>query len=138
MRVFLDANILVSVLNKEYPQYLYTSRILSMAEDKINTLVTTNICLAIAFYFAEKKHGQALAKKKISLLAEHLDIAECGKRETISAVKNKKVHDFEDGLQYYAALHSNCTYIVSNDVDDFYFSDIPVMDAERFFRKYVH
>jgi predicted nucleic acid-binding protein len=52
-------------------------------------------------------------------------------------VQNKKIHDFEDGLQYYAALHSNCTCIVSSDLDDFYFSDLPVLDPERFYRKYV-
>jgi predicted nucleic acid-binding protein len=138
MRFFLDANILISVLNKEYPQYTYTSRILSMTEENRDaTLVTTNICLAIAFYFAEKKHGTVLAKSKIGLLVQHLDIAECGKREAISAMQNKKIHDFEDGLQYYAALHSNCTCIVTNDRDDFYFADLPVLDAERFFRKYV-
>ena len=137
MKIFLDANILVSVINREYPQYTYTSRILSMADDKKNTLVTTNICLAIAFYFAEKKHGQLLAKKKINLLVEHLDIAECGKKEAICVMKNKKIHDFEDGLQYYAALHSNCTCIVSNDTNDFYFSDLQAHNAEAFFRKYV-
>ena len=137
MRFFLDANILVSVLNKEYPSYIYTSRVLSMAGSKDTTLVTTNICLAIAFYFATKKHGQAKAKEKISLLVQHLDIADCGHREAVSAMQNKKVHDFEDGLQYYAALHSKCTCIVSNDLDDFYFSDIQVLDPERFFRKYV-
>ena len=137
MKFFLDANILISVLNKEYPSYIYTSRVLSMAGAKGTTLVTTNICLAIAFYFAEKKHGQAKAKEKISLLVQHLDIADCGHRAAEAAVKNKKVHDFEDGLQYYAALHSNCTCIVSNDLDDFYFSDIQVLDPERFFRKYV-
>ena len=27
MRIFLDANILVSVLNKEYPLYTYSARI---------------------------------------------------------------------------------------------------------------
>ena len=138
MKFFLDANILVSVLNKEYPQFTYTSRILSMMEEQKDVkLVTTNICLAIAFYFAEKKHGTNLAKSKISLLVEHLEIADCGMREAISAVKNKKVHDFEDGLQYYAALYSGCACIVSNDQDDFYFSDLPVYNAERFFRKYV-
>jgi len=138
MRFFLDANILISVLNKEFPQYTYTSRILSMTEeDKSVTLVTTSICLAIAFYFAEKKHGEVQAKKKIGILVEHLDIADCGNREAISVMHNKKIHDFEDGLQYYAALHSNCSCIVSNDQDDFYFSDLPVYNAERFFRKYV-
>ena len=137
MRFFLDANILVSVLNKEYPSYIYTSRVLSMAGKKDTTLVTTNICLAIAYYFAEKKHGQAKAKEKISLLVKHLDIADCGRKEAVAAIQNKKVHDFEDGLQYYAALHSDCTCIVSNDLDDFYFSDIQVLDPERFFKKYV-
>jgi len=137
MRIFLDANILVSVLNREYPQYIYTSRILSMADNKENTLVTTNICLAIAFYFAEKKHGQVMAKNKTGILVQHLDIAECGKREAISVMQNKKIHDFEDGLQYYAALHSNCNCIVSNDLNDFYFSDLPVYDSERFYRQYV-
>lgn len=137
MRFFLDANILVSVLNKEYPLYLYTSRILSMAEQKATTLVTTNICLAIAYYFAEKKHGQVSAKNKINLLVQHLDIAECGKREALSVVQNKKIHDFEDGLQYYAALHSNCKVIVSNDLDDFYFSDLQVLNPEQFFKKYA-
>jgi predicted nucleic acid-binding protein len=138
MRFFLDANILISVLNKEFPQYTYTSRILGMTEeDKSVTLVTTSICLAIAFYFAEKKHGEVQAKKKIGILVEHLDIADCGNREAISVMHNKKIHDFEDGLQYYAALHSNCSCIVSNDQDDFYFSDLPVYNAERFFRKYV-
>ncbi len=138
MRFFLDANILISVLNKEFPQYTYTSRILSMTEeDKSVTLVTTSICLAIAFYFAGKKHGEVQAKKKIGILVEHLDIADCGNREALSVMHNKKIHDFEDGLQYYAALHSNCSCIVSNDQDDFYFSDLPVYNAERFFRKYV-
>ena len=34
MRIFLDANILVSVLNKEYPLFTYSSRIISLADNK--------------------------------------------------------------------------------------------------------
>ncbi len=138
MKYFLDANILISVLNKEYPLFTYTSRILSMAGKGNTTLVTTNICLAIAYYFAEKKHGQDLANKKIRLLAEHLEIADCGERETLSTVQNKKIHDFEDGLQYYAALHANCACIVSSNLEDFYFSEMQVLDPERFYRTHVY
>ncbi len=137
MKFFLDANILISVLNKEYPTYGYAVRILSLAAKKKNTLVTTNVALAIAFYFAEKKHGQVLAKNKIDLLIRNIDIADCGKIETTFAVQNKKVHDFEDGLQYYAALHSKCNCIITNDVSDFYFSELEVLDPERFLTKYV-
>ena len=34
MKIFLDATILVSVLNKEYPVFTYSSRILSLADNK--------------------------------------------------------------------------------------------------------
>jgi predicted nucleic acid-binding protein len=69
MKIFLDANILVSVLNKEYPLFTYTSRILSLADTKKFTLFTSPACLAIAFYFAEKKYKSISAKKKYRFYA---------------------------------------------------------------------
>lgn len=66
MKVFLDANILVSVLNKEYPLFSTTSRILSVAAKNKFLLYTSPVCLAIAFYFAEKKFGSLKGKKQNS------------------------------------------------------------------------
>ena len=137
MRVFLDANILVSVLNKEYPVFTYSSRILSLADNKQFNLFTSPVCLAIAFYFAEKKSGTALAKKKIELLAGKLSITQIGRSEVMNALKNVKVNDFEDGLEYYAALGSKCTAIVTEDAADFYFSELEILDARGFLGKYL-
>jgi predicted nucleic acid-binding protein len=135
MRFFLDANVLISVLNKEYPAFPYTSRVLSLADNRRFKIYTSPLCLAIAFYFAEKKHGAILAKSKIDLLAQKISIAGCGAKETVSALQNKKIHDFEDGLQYYAAANSGCSCIVTADADDFYFSELEVLDAEFFLKK---
>lgn len=137
MRVFLDANILVSVLNKEYPVFTYSSRIMSLADNKQFNLFTSPVCLAIAFYFAEKKSGTILAKKKIELLASKLSITEIGKAEVMNALKNLKVNDFEDGLEYYAALNSKCTAIITEDANDYYFSEIDVLDSRSFLGKYL-
>ena len=136
MKFFLDANVLVSVLNKEYPAFPYTARVLSLADNKRFKIYTSPLCLAIAYYFAEKKHGSILAKSKIDLLSQKLLIAGCGEKETFSALQNKKIHDFEDGLQYYTATHSGCSCIVTADIDDFYFSELEVLDAESFLKKY--
>ena len=136
MRFFLDANVLISVLNKEYPAFPYTSRILSLADSRRFRVVTSPLCLAIAYYFAEKKHGSALAKSKIDLLVQKISIAECGKKETAAALGNKKINDFEDGLQYYTAVGSGCMCIVTADIEDFYFSELEILDAESFLKKY--
>ena len=137
MKIFVDANILVSILNKEYPLFSYTSRILSLAGSKNFQIFTSPICLAIAFYFAEKKYKTKTAKEKIKLLVQHISIAETGKSTVTKALQNQAVLDFEDDLEYYSAVESKCKCIVTEDVDDFYFSEIEVLDSVAFFNKYM-
>jgi predicted nucleic acid-binding protein len=136
MRIFLDANILVSVLNKEYPLFSYSSRIVSLADHKDFEVFTSPLCLAIAFYFAEKKNKK-LARQKVALLSENLSIAAVSETTVKKVTKNLAIHDFEDGLEYYAALENKCQCIITEDRDDFYFSDIEVINAEGFFEKYL-
>jgi len=137
MRIFLDANIIVSVLNKEYPLFTYTSRILSLADRKGYEVFTSPICLAIAFYFAEKKFKYKVAKSKIALLSEHIRIAEVTAGVVKSSLSNKKVKDVEDGMEYYAAVNSKCDCIITEDVKDFYFAEIEVLASEDFCFKYL-
>ena len=133
MRIFLDANILVSVLNKEYPLFTIPARIVSLADNKKFTVFTSPICLAIAFYFAEKKSGTQLAKKKIEIFVNKLSITQVGKKEVLQSLQNKKVNDFEDGIEYYSAVNSNCDVIITEDIKDFYFSTIPVFQFKSIY-----
>lgn len=138
MRIFVDANIIVSVLNKEYPLFTHTSRILSLADHKQFEVYTSPVCLAIAFYFAEKKYKTKIARQKIGLLCEHLLIAEATNTSVRKTMNNNRINDFEDGLEYYAALENKCTFIITEDTDDFYFSEIEVLNSNNFFEKYMH
>ncbi len=138
IRIFLDANILVSVLNKEYPIFTYSSRILSLSDTGKFKLFTSPICLAIAFYFAEKKHRAAVAKQKIKLLSSRIEIAESTRNAVQKALSNQAIKDFEDGLEYYAAIENKCNCIITEDQDDFSFSDIEVLDCQQFFSKYMN
>ena len=72
-KFFLNANVLVSVLNKEYPTFSYSSRLLSLPQ-KLGKFefYTSPICLAIAYYFAEKKSKSILAKKREVFVTIHL------------------------------------------------------------------
>ncbi|MBC7689035.1 MAG: PIN domain-containing protein [Aquabacterium sp.] len=137
MRIFLDANILVSILNKEYPLFTYTARILSLADNKAFTVWTSPICLAIAFYFAEKKSGTQMAKIKIEILAGKICISEVGNNEVLQALQNKEVNDFEDGLEYYSALASKCDAIITEDISDFYFFSTPVFNSRAFAERHL-
>ena len=137
MKVFVDANVLVAVLNKEYPVFSYAARVLSLNDSAGFDVYTSPVCLAIAFYFAEKKSGNALARKKIGHLCEHIHIADTGKAAVTKTASNPKIHDFEDGLEYYSALQAGCKYIITEDIGDFYFSELEVLRPREFLMKYL-
>jgi predicted nucleic acid-binding protein len=137
MKVFVDANILVSVLNKEYPLFTYSARILSLSGKNNFEIYTSPICLAISFYFAEKKHKTKPAREKVALLCKHIFIAPATDIVVKKTLADKKVNDFEDRLEYYSAIESKCTFFVTEDVKDFYFSTIPVLNARNFFEKHI-
>jgi len=132
MRIFLDANVLVSVLCNEYPRFTACARVLSLCDDKRFEVYTSPMCLAVGGYFAEKKGGKKLAKQKVALLAEKLRFTSMDGKAVEQALANKKVNDFEDGLQYYSAVAAKCTCIVTYDRKDFHFAEVEVLDAEEF------
>ena len=131
MKLFIDLNVLVSVLNKEYPLFTYSSRVLSLAQRTNYELVTSPLCLAIAFYFSSKKHNETIAKKKIEHLTNFLGITEINEKVVKKVLQDKRVHDFEDGMQYYSAVEAGCTIIITEDKDDFYYSTLMVKNCEE-------
>ena len=137
MKVFIDANILISVLNKEYPLFTRSARVISLTDNRSFDLYTSPICFAIAFYFASKKCGEESAKKKIALLASRMKIAENKQTDVLAAATHKKILDFEDGLEYYAAKNAGCRCIITEDISDFHFSDIEVLNSEAFLNRHV-
>jgi predicted nucleic acid-binding protein len=137
MRVFVDANVLVNIVQRKYPEYEVCARLLSLQGSLRFQLYTSPLCLAIAFYFAEKKSGTSEALKKIRLLAQNLNITICGPEETQKAAKLKSAPDFEDALEYESALSSSCEVLVTYDTDDFFYAAIPVVKPMAFFEQFV-
>jgi predicted nucleic acid-binding protein len=137
MKIFLDANILVTLLNKEYPSFTYVAKVASLPDHGRFELFTSPICLAIAFYFAEKKSGNAAARNKLAILGSRLSITDTGKDTVKKVVANRSIHDFEDGLEYYSAIGAGCKCIVTEDLHDFWFSEIEVLPPQQFLEKYL-
>ncbi|MBS1582713.1 MAG: PIN domain-containing protein [Bacteroidetes bacterium] len=137
MRIFLDANILVTVLCNEYPRFTACARVLSLCDDRRFEVYTSPLCLAISAYFAEKKSGRAMARKKVALLVDKLRITRMDGDIARRAASNKQVDDFEDGLEYYSAVDAQCSCIITYDRNDFHFAEMDVLDAEQFLLRHA-
>jgi len=73
-----------------------------------------------------------MAKKKIALLIENMTLTTMEHEVSKKAIMDKRVQDFEDGMQYCSALKASCEIIITENASDFYFSEIPVVGCEDF------
>ena len=136
MRVFIDANVIISVFNREYPLFVYSARILSLGNSRKFELYTSPLCLAIAFYFSSKKSGAKMAKNKIKSLLDNISLTTIDDSVARRAADDPRINDFEDGLEYYSAIKESCNVIVTEDKDDFYFSEIEVLNCSEFLSRH--
>lgn len=136
-KIFLDANVLVTVLCNEYPRFGACARVLSLADDPRFDVFTSPLCLAIGAFFAEKKNGRKLARKKITLLSEKLKVTTMGPKAVEATFANPAIADIEDGFQYFSAVDAGCTSIVTYDRRDWHIAKMEVLPPEDFLLKYA-
>lgn len=77
-----------------------------------------------------------VAKKKIDLLCRNLKITTLDSDTTHKSLSNPKITDFEDGLEYYSAVNQGCEWIITEDREDFWFSELKVAGCEEFLKMF--
>tara|TARA_Y100000588_G_C14069508_1_gene845162 strand:- start:30 stop:455 length:426 start_codon:yes stop_codon:yes gene_type:complete len=134
-RVFIDTNIILDLLGERDPFYEASAKLASLADKGIILLVVSPISFATVNYFLSKFESPKIAKEKLrkfKVLCEVSTIDE----EIIEKGLSSNFKDFEDSLQYFSALDSECEIIISRNAKDFQKSSLPVMTAAQFLNSF--
>lgn len=133
MRIFIDTNVLVDMMDRSRPSHAASKMVLRAAEDGRITLLLTGMTLVNALY-ALRRAGLD-QKKRANVVGIILSIAEVASTDMpqLQAALNSSWSDFEDAVQYHAALSAGrVQYIVTSDRNGFKGSRIPVLTPEKF------
>lgn len=121
---FLDTNVLIDFLayRKDYKDAAIVLRKAKAKEFKVCTSV---LSMANAAYILRKDlKGDALYDT-LQVLS-FIEVVSMTKSDYAQAVA-LRAKDFEDALQYFAAVSSKCDAIVTRNAKDFPFSKLPVI-----------
>ena len=130
-RLFLDTNVMLDLLGERIPFYDLIARVATLADQGKITMVVSALSFATVNYFLTKYENadKAMDKlRKFKVICKICDLDEL----TIEKGLNSNFPDFEDALQYFGALKSNCNIIITRDAKDFKKAQIPVMTADEF------
>lgn len=130
-KIFLDTNIILDFLGEREGFYEASAKIMTLADKKKIQVYTSPSSISNVFYVLAKYENSKIALEKIrkfKLL--------CSMSVMDDEVVEKAIHsnfkDFEDAMQYFSALASNCDVIITRNEKDFKNALIPVMNAESY------
>jgi predicted nucleic acid-binding protein len=130
MRIFIDTDVILDLLLAREPFVPGATRLFLLIQDsKIEGFVSPLIFSNLFYVLRKKLSGpEALAAlRKLRLLTHVLPIDE----ETIDLALASSFTDFEDAIQYYAALPQNLDAIVTRNKEDYRPAKLPILTAEE-------
>ena len=132
MKVFLDANIIIDVVQNRTDFVEQSSKILQSGLEGLIDLCASDVTFTTVSFYARKQRTTEQLYEIMQSLRDFIDVAPTGKI-AIDWALQRKAKDFEDSVQYYVALRTGADYIVSRNVRDYPFDDIPVVTPQDFF-----
>ena len=134
MRVFLDTNILLDIIESRQKFLLASSNVFDLGIRGQIQIFATPLTFANCVYTARKNVGYEQAVKGLKILKSYVQTAPMDDVQVTDAL-NSDMPDFEDMLQYEAALAGDV--IVTRDKKrHFPIGGLPVLSPEVFLNTY--
>ena len=127
-RLFLDANIVIDLLEERHPFCEDAALLFAEAYHKRVQLHVSPVTFATAAYLLGKHNDPNKVNGLLSNLRQLVRVVAADERVVDDAI-NSAFPDFEDALQYYSALKAKADFIITRNGKDFALSKIPVMTA---------
>ena len=122
---------MLDFLGERDPFYISAAKIATLADKRKLTIVVSALSYATISYFLTKYYGREKTKDKLRKFKVISEICELDAL-IIEKGLNSDFSDFEDSLQYYSALRTECDIIITRNGKDFKRSQIPVMTPDEF------
>lgn len=128
-KIFLDTNFILDYFIRD--DYKSSSeRLLVLGRNSGFKFYISYLSVANIAYIMRKLEQKELYGLLLDILAAFNVISNSSSQ--IKDAMNHCASDFEDALQYEAAIDSRCDCIITRNKKDFYFADLPVYTADEF------
>jgi predicted nucleic acid-binding protein len=130
-RLFLDTIVILDLLGEREPFYDSIAKLATLADKELLIIVVSPISFATLNYVLSKFESAQIAlekSRKFKIICEICKLDE----HIIEKGLNSSFPDFEDALQYFSAVDSDCDIIITRNGKDFKKSLLPVMTADEY------
>jgi len=130
-RVFIDCDVCLDLLSERKPHYEHAALLFTLADKGkikiyVSSLTFSNLHYLLGRQFSPKDARRILSKFKILVNVVAVD------EKIIDLALSSEFKDFEDAIQYFAAIESNINILLTRNLKDYRQAKISVMSADDF------
>ena len=132
--LFLDTNAVIDLLGEREVFYDSIAKIVSLADKGKIKLTVSALTYSTVFHVLSRFESKEIVKEKIrkfKTIAKTADLTD----KIIDKGLSSKFGDFEDALQYFCALKTGSSIIITRNEKDFKSSEIPVFSPDEYLSK---
>lgn len=129
--IYVDSDIILDLVIGRKPFVVEAKRLFALAETGKVKLHTTPVVFANIFYILRKQYPAETIKTNLKMLRQLISVISVD-QSCVDKALSSPFTDFEDALQYHAALESGMNAIITRNLSDFRLATIPVMTAGDF------
>jgi predicted nucleic acid-binding protein len=119
------------LLGERVPFFDSIAKVATLADQKKLAIIVSPLSFTTIDYVLNKYETSESVLNKLRKFKIICEVSEINE-ETIDKALNSNFKDFEDAVQYFTALQSNCSIIITRNGKDFKNSTIPIMTAEEY------
>ena len=130
MKVLVDLNVLLDVIQKREPHYPASASVLSnIARGEIEGAVPGH-ALTTVYYLVSRLAHRETANEAIDWILGDFEVVGQG-RDIMLRARGLPMEDFEDAVVAAAAEAIHCDWVVTRNVTDFHASPIPAITPKE-------
>ncbi len=131
MKVYVDCDIVLDLLTQRQPFFSYAASFFKQVENKkikayASPLIFTNVHYILRKIFSAKETKNKLLKLRLLFSLVSID------EHILDLALSSGFSDFEDAVNYYAAIENNIPIYITRNKKDYKKAQIPVYTAKEF------
>jgi len=130
-KIFIDTDVCLDLLAKREPHYLYAATLFTLADKGELKLAVSSLSFSNLNYLLSRQYSMVEARRilrKFKVLVQVLSVDD----KVIQLALNSKFKDFEDAIQYFTAIESGITFLLTRNIKDYKKAEIPVQTPELY------
>ncbi len=130
-RIYLDSDVLLDFLYQREPFFNAAVQVIALLEKgKVQGTISTLILWNVA-YLLEKEFGRKEGRRKLRILRSLVHLVAIDEK-IIDEALNSDMKDFEDAVQYHAALGKKLPFFLTRNKKDYPRGSISLLTCEEF------